>query len=161
MAVNLVIDTITTTETTLSFQVVNFGSSRTVNVKVDNNGTVVFNSNYYIGQFTYQTISVSGLSPGTTYTITATASPDVTTATATTEGTPSTTKTTTITGRTRIRRTESSTISGQVNIYAGIKGGVMNSGAYGGFGWGGGLWGGAFSAGMRNETEIAGQVPKP
>ena len=70
------------------------------------------------------------------------------------------TRTKTLSGTVRISHTDTISLDGQVKIYkqSHIEGGVMNSGTYGGFGWGGGLWGGAFSAGMRNETEIAGQV---
>lgn len=113
---NLVIDTISSTDSTASFNVVNFGSARTVEVSLSLNGANVYYSTPYIGQFRNKQFTVTGLSPGTTYTIRAVAGSDNVTKTVTTTGSPSTSVTKTITGVVRIAKTGSTGVTGVVRI---------------------------------------------
>jgi hypothetical protein len=113
---NLVIDTISSTDTTASFNVVNFGSARTVEVALSLNGTNVYHSTPYIGQFRNMQFTVTGLSPGTTYTIQAVAGSDNVTKTVTTTGTPGTLVTISISGAMRVAKNVSRTVVGVVRI---------------------------------------------
>lgn len=113
---NLVIDTISSTDTTASFNVVNFGSARTVAVSLSLNGSDVYYTTAYIGQFRNRQFTVTGLSPGTTYDIRAVAGSDNVTKTVTTTGSPSTSVTKTITGVVRIAKTGSTAVTGVVRV---------------------------------------------
>ena len=90
---NLVIDTISSTDTTASFNVVNFGSARMVRIYLYQEQTEVYYNMVYLSQFRSYAVTVNNLTPGTTYTIRAEASPDDVTATVTTTGSPSPTPT--------------------------------------------------------------------
>ena len=140
---NLVIDTISSTDNTASFNVVNFGSARLVEIALSLNGTDVYYNKPYMGQFRSFAVTVSSLSPGTTYNIRAVASPDNVTATVTTTGSPAPTPTgeldywgspygsgawggiwksantivnKSITGRARISKNTNKTITGRTRI---------------------------------------------
>lgn len=113
---NLVIDTISSTDTTASFNVVNFGSGRTVEVSLSLDGTNVYYSTPYIGQFRNTQFTVTGLSPGTTYTIRAVAGSDNVSKTVTTTGSSSTVVTTTVTGAVRVAKNLTKTITGVVDV---------------------------------------------
>lgn len=113
---NLVIDTISSTDTTASFNVVNFGSGRTVEVSLSLDGTNVYYSTPYIGQFRNTKFTVTGLSPGTTYTIRAVAGSDNVSKTVTTTGSSSTVVTKSVTGVVRIAKTSSTAVTGAVRV---------------------------------------------
>ena len=69
MASTIVIDTISSTDTTASFNVVNFSSARYILVQLLNGSSVAYSGQIYLGQFRSQMMSVASLSPGTTYEI--------------------------------------------------------------------------------------------
>ncbi len=130
---NLLIDDITTTDTSITFNVVNFGSSRTVQVTVRQGIDPVLMQRYYISQSTYQTITVDNLTPNTTYDIQAVSSPDDVSATATTQSSPTPPTPT---------------------------GGSSRVGSWGGMAWGETAWGGTLTSGGSVEVivDITGQV---
>ena len=140
---NLVIDTISSTDTTASFNVANFGSARMVRIYLYQEQTEVYYTMVYLSQFRSHTTTVTNLTAGTTYTIRAEASPDDVTATVTTTGSPAPTPTgeldywgspygsgawggiwksantivnKTITGRARISKNTNKTITGRTRI---------------------------------------------
>ena len=116
MAGTIVIDTISSTDTTASFNVVNFSSARYILVQLLNGSSVAYSGQVYIGQFRSQMFNVSNLSPGTTYEIRASSGSDVTTASVTTTGSPSTVVTESISAVVRIAKNVSKTIAGTVDV---------------------------------------------
>ena len=116
MASTIVIDTISSTDTTASFHVVNFSSARYIQVQLYDGSTSVYSNQFYIGQFSYRAVTVSNLTPGTTYEIRASSGSDVTTASVTTTGSPSTLVTVSISAVVRIAKNVSKTIAGVVDV---------------------------------------------
>lgn len=116
MAGTIVIDTISSTNTTASFNVVNFSSARYILVQLFNGSTLAYSGQVYLGQFRSQMFNVSNLSPGTTYEIRASSGSDVTTASVTTTGSPVTLITKTIYAKVRIAKNVSKTIAGVVDV---------------------------------------------
>lgn len=116
MASTIVIDTISSTDTTASFNVVNFSSARYILVQLYNGSSVAYSSQVYLGQFRSQAFTVSSLSPGTTYEIRASSGSDVTTASVTTTGSPATSVTVSIPAVVRIAKNVSKTIAGVVDV---------------------------------------------
>jgi hypothetical protein len=116
MASTIVIDTISSTDTTASFNVVNFGSARYILVRLINGSSIAFSGQIYLGQFRNQMMNVGGLSPGTTYEIRASSGSDVTTASVTTTGSPIVSVTKTISANVRIAKKVSKTITGVVDV---------------------------------------------
>lgn len=116
MASTIVIDTISSTNTTATFNVVNFSGARYILVQLYNGSSTVYSNQIYIGQFRNQMITVPGLSPGTTYEIRASSGSDVTVASVTTTGTPVVVVSKSIFCATRIAKLDTSYIQGGVNI---------------------------------------------
>lgn len=90
---NIVIDTTSSTENSITFNVVNFGSTRLIEITVKQGNTEVWYNKPYFPQFTNATFTVENLSPGTTYTVRAYASPDDVSKNITTQGSPAPTPT--------------------------------------------------------------------
>ena len=116
MASTIVIDTISSTDTTASFNVVNFSSARYILVQLLNGSSVAYSGQIYLGQFRSQMMSVASLSPGTTYEIRASSGSDVATASVTTTGSPVVLITKTISAKVRISKNVSKTIAGVVDV---------------------------------------------
>lgn len=116
MASTIVIDTISSTDTTASFNVVNFSSARYILVQLYNGSSVAYSGQVYLGQFRSQMFNVSNLSPGTTYEIRASSGSDVTTASVTTTGSPITFVAKNISAKVRIAKNVSKTIAGVVDV---------------------------------------------
>ena len=89
----LVIDTISSTDTTASFNVVNFGSARLVEIALSLNGVDIYYQKPYMLANRSWAATVEGLTPGTTYDIRAVAGSDNVTKTVTTTGSPTPTPT--------------------------------------------------------------------